>query len=59
MSDLFRKAAMRVAGRVYAAAHEAGNASAAMHAWKRLCGLILSRPRAEVVVMEQRMGVRR
>lgn len=50
---------MRVAGRVYVAAHEAGNTSAAMRAWNRLCALILSRPRAEVVAMEQRMGVRR
>ena len=59
MSDLFRKASMRVAGRVYVAAYEAGNTSAATHAWNRLCALILSRPRAEVVVMEQKMGVRR
>jgi hypothetical protein len=41
MNDLFRRAAMRVAGRVYVAAHEAGNTSAAMHAWNRLCALVL------------------
>jgi len=50
---------MRVAGRVYVRAMDAGNRDAAMHAWNRLCALILSRRRAEVVVMEQKMGVRR
>ena len=59
MSDLFRRAAMRVAGRVYVRAMNAGHRDAAMHAWNRLCALILSRPRAEVTAMEQRMGVRR
>ena len=59
MTDLFRKAAMRVAGRVYVRAMESGNRGAAMHGWKRLCGLVLSRPREEVVAMERRMGVRR
>lgn len=58
MSDLFRKADMRVAGRVYVRAMESGNRDAAMHAWKRLCALVLSRPQAEVVAMEKRMGVR-
>ena len=43
MSDLFRKAAMRAAGRVYVRAMEAGNRDAAMHAWKRLCALVLAR----------------
>lgn len=57
MTDLFRKAAMRVAGRVYVRAMEAGNRDAAMHAWMRLCGLVLSRPREEVVAMERRMGM--
>ena len=55
---MFRKAAMCVAGRVYMRAMEAGNRDAAMHAWKRLCALVLSRPQAEVVAMEKRMGVR-
>jgi len=58
MSELFRRAAMRVAGRVYVRAMDAGNRDAAMHAWNRLCALILSRPRAEVAAMEQKMGVR-
>lgn len=57
MTDLFRRAAMRVAGRVYVRAMEAGNRDAAMHAWKRLCALVLSRPQAEVAAMEKRMGV--
>lgn len=58
MTDLFRRAAMRVAGRVYVRAMEAGNRDAAMHAWKRLCALVLSRPQAEVAAMEKRMGLR-
>jgi len=49
---------MRVAGRVYVRAMEAGNRDAAMRSWKRLCALVLSRPRAEVAAMEKRMGVR-
>jgi hypothetical protein len=55
---MFRHAAMRVAGRVYVRAMESGNRDAAVHAWKRLCALVLSRPQAEVAVMEMRMGVR-
>ena len=55
--ELFRKAAMRVAGRVYVGAMESGHRDAAMHAWKRLCALVLSRPHEEVVAMEKRMGV--
>ena len=58
MTDLFRKAAMRVAGRVYVCAMGAGNRDAALHAWKRLCGLVLSRPREDAAAMEKRVGVR-
>lgn len=59
MNDLFHRAAMRVAGRVYVAAHEAGHRDVAMHAWKRLCGLILNRSPESIAAMELRMGVRR
>lgn len=58
MSALFRHAAMRVAGRVYVAAMNAGNHKAAMHAWRRLTALIAQRSPEEVAAMERRMGVR-
>ena len=57
MSDLFRRAAMRVAGRVYVAAMNAGDREAAMHAWRRLTALIAQRSPEEVAAMERRMGV--
>jgi hypothetical protein len=56
--DLFHRAAIRVAGRVYVHAMEAGNRNAAMHAWRRLVDLILHRAPEEVAEMERRMGVR-
>ena len=55
---MFRHAAMRVAGRVYVAAMDAGDREAAMHAWRRLTALIAQRSQEEVGVMERRMGVR-
>ena len=58
MSSMFRHAAMRVAGRVYVAAMDAGDREAAMHAWRRLTALIAQRSQEEVAVMERRMGVR-
>lgn len=57
MSALFRHAAMRVAGRVYVAAMNAGDREAAMHAWRRLTALIAQRSPEEVAAMERRMGV--
>lgn len=58
MSALFRHAAMRVAGRVYVAAMEAGDRDAAVHAWRRLTALIAQRSPEEVAAMERRMGAR-
>ena len=59
MNDLFRKAAMRVAGRVYVNAMESGNRDAAIYAWFQLVRLIALRSAEEVMALEKRMGVRR
>jgi hypothetical protein len=55
---MFRHAAMRVAGRVYVAAMEAGDRDAAVHAWRRLTALIAQRSPEEVAAMERQMGAR-